>query len=123
MAGKLEAGAFVELRGRPWLVEETIKYVGGNGIRMHHHVVRAMPGGADGMALKEKSGSKTAEVDLAALRKSLKNYLDDFEKGGREFSNPNKPLAFKNLRVIAMIQDDSSKDILQAVQLEVPESK
>jgi len=24
MAGKLEAGAFVELRGRPWLVEETI---------------------------------------------------------------------------------------------------
>ena len=25
MAGKLEAGAFVELRGRPWLVEETIK--------------------------------------------------------------------------------------------------
>jgi hypothetical protein len=28
MAGKLEAGAFVELRGRPWLVEETVK---GNG--------------------------------------------------------------------------------------------
>src|SRR6202521_954579 len=25
MAGKLEAGAFVELRGRPWLVEETVK--------------------------------------------------------------------------------------------------
>ena len=28
MAGKLEAGAFGELRGRPWLVEETVK---GNG--------------------------------------------------------------------------------------------
>jgi hypothetical protein len=25
MAGKLEAAAFVELRGRPWLVEETVK--------------------------------------------------------------------------------------------------
>jgi hypothetical protein len=25
MAGKLKAGAFVELRGRPWLVEETVK--------------------------------------------------------------------------------------------------
>lgn len=25
MAGKLEAGAFVELRGRPWLVEETVE--------------------------------------------------------------------------------------------------
>jgi hypothetical protein len=25
MVGKLEAGAFVELRGRPWLVEEAVK--------------------------------------------------------------------------------------------------
>lgn len=111
------------LKLRIVLVEETIKYVGGNGIRMHHHVVRAMPGGADGLAIKEKSGSKTAEVDLGALRKTLSSYLADYEKNVREFSNPEKPLAFKNLRVIAMLQDDSNKEILQAVQLEVPESK
>jgi hypothetical protein len=82
-----------------------------------------MPGGVDGMAIREKSGSQTAEVDLAELRKKLNAYLDDFEKGGREFSNPDKPLALKNLRVIAMLQDDGNKEILQAVQFEVPEAK
>lgn len=111
------------LKLRLVLVEETIKYVGGNGIRMHHQVVRAMPGGVDGMAIKEKSGSQTAEVDLTELRKKLKAYLEDFEKDGGEFSNPNKPLALKNLRVIAMLQDDGTKEILQAVQFEVPEAK
>jgi hypothetical protein len=90
---------------------------------MHHHVVRAMPGGVDGMALKEKGGTMTAEVNLAELRKKLKDYLEEFEKGGREFPNPDRPLAFKNLRVIAMVQDDGSKEILQAVQMEVPETK
>lgn len=111
------------LKLRLVLVEETIKYVGGNGIRMHHQVVRAMPGGVDGMAIKEKSGSQTAEVDLTELRKKLKAYLEDFEKDGGEFSNPNKPLALKNLCVIAMLQDDGTKEILQAVQFEVPEAK
>jgi hypothetical protein len=53
----------------------------------------------------------------------LKDYLEEFEKGGREFPNPDRPLAFKNLRVIAMVQDDGSKEILQAVQMEVPETK
>src|SRR5262249_34689140 len=33
------------IRLRFLLVEETQRYVGGNGIRFHHHVVRAMPGG------------------------------------------------------------------------------
>ncbi len=111
------------LKLRLVLVEESIKYPGGNGIRFHHHVVRAMPGGADGFAIKEKSASKTAEVDLAALRKSLKEYLENYEKTEREFANPDKPLAFKNLRVIAMLQDDGTKDILHAVQLEVPDTK
>lgn len=105
------------------LVEETVKFVGGNGIRLHHHVVRAMPGGFEGMAIKEKKDSKSAEVDLAELRKKLQTYLADFEAGGREFSNPDKPLAFKNLRVIAILQDDGSKEILHAVQMEVPETR
>jgi hypothetical protein len=111
------------LKLRIVLVEESIKYVGGNGIRFHHHVVRAMPGGADGVLLKEAKSTNSAEVDLAELRKKLKAYLEDLESGGREFPNPEKPLALKNLRVIAFVQDDGNKEILQAVQLEVPEEK
>src|SRR5205807_9525450 len=33
------------------LVEDVVHYAGGNGQRFHHHVVRALPGGARGFAL------------------------------------------------------------------------
>jgi hypothetical protein len=110
------------LKLRLVLVEETIKYAGGNGLRFHHQVVRAFPGGVDGTAIKDKSFSKTVEVNLADLRKSLTGYLDDYSKANDSvFSD--RPLALKHLRIIALVQDDSSKEILQAIQLEVPGSR
>lgn len=105
------------------LVEESIRYVGGNGIRFHHQVVRSMPGGAEGVVVKDKKGSISAEVDLNDVRAKLKKYLADFEANGGTFSNPDRPLALKHLRVIGMLQDDSTREILQALQLEVPEGK
>jgi hypothetical protein len=106
------------LKLRILLVEETIKYVGGNGLRFHHQVVRDFPGGVEGTVVKDKSVSKSVEVDLAALRKKLTGYLDDYSKeNGNIFSD--RPLALKHLRVIALVQSDSSKEILQAIQLEV----
>jgi len=83
---------------------------------------------------KKEAAEKLAE-DMEEIKATLEKqkmnfkslldqaYLEEYEKNVREFSNPEKPLAFKNLRVIAMVQDDSSKEILQAVQLEVPENK
>ena len=107
------------IRLRLLLVEESIRYVGGNGIRFHHHVVRDTPGGVDGVALKESKGTASAEVDLKVLRAKLAKYLDDYAANEGEFSNPDRPLALKNLRVMAIVQDDSTGQILQGLQLHV----
>jgi len=103
------------------LVEETVNYTGGNKLSAHHHVVRALPGGAAGLVLKGKTGKQTALVDLDELRKDLKKYLEDFarEDKDNEFPSKERPLDLKNLRVIAFVQDDRSKEVLQAVQVEV----
>jgi hypothetical protein len=108
-----------ELRLRLILVEETIRYVGGNKLRFHHQVVRDLPGGPDGFALKDKSSKHAASVDLAELRKTLTRYLDDYGANKRPFPSSDRPLDFRNLRVIALVQDDATREILQAAQLEI----
>ncbi|HUR54132.1 MAG TPA: hypothetical protein VMZ71_08370, partial [Gemmataceae bacterium] len=60
------------------VVEESVKYVGGNQIRFHHHVVRAMPGGVEGVAVKDKAFKHTETADVAAIKASLAKYLDDY---------------------------------------------
>ena len=73
------------------LVEESVKYQGRNKMDAHHYVVRDLPGGAKGFALKEKSAKHTASVDLDDLRKKLTSYLDGYAKE-RPFPNKDRPL-------------------------------
>jgi hypothetical protein len=105
------------------LIQEVVRYPGGNGQRLHHHVVRALPGGDDGFVLKEAASKQNATVNLADLKKSLGEYLTDFNKGPRQFLDDENPLTIKHLKVVALIQDDVSREILQAVQMDVPEAK
>jgi hypothetical protein len=107
------------LKLRLLLVEETVKYPGRNGLRFHHQVVRALPGGAGGVAVKGAAFPHKASVDLAAVRQGLVKYLDDYAAKERPFSPPDRPLDLKQLKVIALIQDDTTREILQAVQLDV----
>ena len=107
-----------DLKLRLLLVEDTVKYVGGNKLRFHHHVVRAMPGGAEGVAVKSGAMRHTATADVVAIRKSLVNYLDEFSKD-RPFPYTTRPLDLKDLKVIALVQNDKTREILQAVQIEV----
>jgi hypothetical protein len=107
-------------RLRLLLVEESIRYVGGNDLRFHHQVVRDLPGGAEGFALKKASSKHTAEVNLEELRKRLAGYLDEYAKE-RPFPYSDRPLDLKGLRVIALVQDNDTKEILQGVQVEVEE--
>jgi hypothetical protein len=102
------------------LVEEKVRYPGRNGQRMHHHVVRAFPGGVEGFALKDKSSKQTAKVSLTEVRDALAKYL---EKAGarRPFLDEERPLDLKHLKVVALVQDDESKEIIQAAQADVPE--
>src|SRR5262249_56843305 len=52
------------------------------------------------------------------LRKSLAKYLDDFAKEN-DAQFPERPMGFKNFRVAAFVQNDATKEVLQAVQVAV----
>ncbi len=102
------------------LAEERVRYAGGNGIRYHHHVVRAMPGGAKGVALTKKTHEQTLTVDPEAVRAALAKSLDDFVKEGGSFPRADRPLALRNLKLVALVQNDATKEILHAVQIDLP---
>ncbi|HEY1861127.1 MAG TPA: hypothetical protein VGG61_12270 [Gemmataceae bacterium] len=112
-----------KIRLRLALVEDKVTYKGGNGVPEYHSVVRALPGGAAGLALKEKTGKQEASVDLDDLRKSLKKYLDDYADKEDAFPNKERPLELKNLRVVAFVQNDQTMEVLQAIQVDVNEEK
>ncbi|MBI1917337.1 MAG: DUF1223 domain-containing protein [Planctomycetes bacterium] len=116
-----DTGATVRLR--LVLVEEKIEYKGGNGIGEHHHVVRGFPGGLDGIALKEKTAKQTASVDLGELRTQLKKYLQETYKKLEEELPKDVPMELKKLHVVALVQDDNTREVLHAIQVEVEESK
>jgi hypothetical protein len=102
------------VRLRLVLVESPMRLSEGTGQPYHHAVVRAFPGGVKGTALTKKSGEQAITVNLDDARTKLNDYLDeaDFPKSGR-------PLGFKNLRVVAFIQDDDGNEVYQAVQVDV----
>jgi hypothetical protein len=100
------------------LTEESVRYVGGNRLRFHHHVVRSFPGGAEGTALKDGSGKIDVTVSLADLKRDLEKYLNDFTKSG-SFPNPLPEIKLEKLAVVAFVQDDGDKSILDAVSVPV----
>ena len=107
-----------KMRLRLAVVEESIRYAGGNKLRFHHMVVRTMPGGVDGFKLTSKESEHEATVDLAHLRQVLSDYLDEHE-AINPFPKPDRPLAFKNLKVIAFVQNDENGNILQAAMADL----
>jgi hypothetical protein len=112
------------LRLRLALVEEDIHYAGANGLRFHHNIVRAMPGGGPkGFPLAKKSDRQEIRVDLDDLRKGLNKYLDDITKEKPQFTFPQRPMDFKNLKIIAFVQNDETGEIVQAAQADVRSEK
>ena len=104
------------------LVEDRVKYVGGNGLRFHHHVVRSLLGTGKGVKLADlKDGKYAATQSLKGLRGDLTKYLDDFAAKGRAFASPDRPLDFKGLKVVALVQDDETGEVVQAAQFDAAE--
>jgi hypothetical protein len=114
VAGLDKAGE--QLRLRFALIEEEVRYVGTNGVRLHHHVVRALPGGPNGFAVK--AGKQTASVDMDELRKTWTKYLDSVAKKA-EFPSDARPLDLKKLSLVAFLQDDRTREVWQATQVNV----
>lgn len=110
------------VRLRLALVEDVVHYPARNRQRLHHHVVRAFAGGPKGFALLDNSAKKKTTINLADLKKDLSAYLDKSAKM-QEFPDDKRPLNMRRLKVIAFVQDDGSKAVLQAVQTDVPEAK
>jgi len=102
------------LRLRIVLTEESIRYVGSNRLRFHHHVVRAMPGGAEGAAFEKGASSVQVKLSLEEVRKTLNAYLDSFAEE-QAFPRPRPPIQLQGLSVVAFVQDDDTKQVLQVV--------
>jgi hypothetical protein len=112
------------IRLRFVLVEQTQRYIGPNGIRFHHHVVRAMPGGDKGFPVKEKKIRQAVSVDLVELKKQLTQYVNAVAKKTKaKFPEPDEVLDLKNLRVVAFVQNDKTKEVLQAKEVDVSGGK
>jgi hypothetical protein len=102
------------------LVEERVRFQGGNGLGYHHSVVRAFPGGVKGFAVTKKDLEQTATVDVEKVKEEINKSLDDFAKR-EDASFPIRPMALRNLRVVAFVQNDETGEVLQAAQVDVEE--
>ncbi len=106
------------LRLRLALVEDWVRFHGPNGMQYHHRVVRAMPGGNKGFALKQKESEHKASIDLVELRKKLNKYLDeDYPRDAP------RPMRLRDLHVVAFVQNDDTTEILQAIDVAVRAEK
>ncbi len=102
------------------LAEERVRYPGGNGIRYHHMVVRSMPGGTAGFPLTKATAEQTVTISPAEVRAALQKYLTDFERDQGSFPRTERPLDLRNLKVVAFVQNDMTREVLTAVQADLP---
>ncbi len=113
------------------LAEEMLRYTGENGVRFHPMVVRALGGKDAGGFLVDTSKLASIEetFDVPKIVEGLKAHLDDFETK-RNSANPDSTNKFAfsekkhqidaaNLSVIAFVQDEKTKKVLQAVYVRV----
>jgi hypothetical protein len=114
--------ASANMKLRLALVQESVHYPGGNGQRFHHHVVRAMPGGVKGFELAEATAKQQVKVNLADLKKSLIEHMEKSNES-EPFVDLENPIELKDLKVVAFIQNDKTKSVLQAAAVDVQPAK
>jgi thiol-disulfide isomerase/thioredoxin len=108
------------------LAEGKVRYTGQNGVRFHPMVVRSMAG-ADGTGLAlTPTGAQTLtwDFELEKISLGIKQHLDAYEAGGHRgntFTFTEKKFAInpKDLQVIAFVQNEKTKAILQTIILKV----
>jgi tetratricopeptide (TPR) repeat protein len=103
------------------LAEEKIRYTGENGIRFHPMVVRSVAGPEyGGFAVTSKdSQSFDWSFDVNAVSAEAKKHLDEYEKAGHRgdpftFSEKKDKIDPENLTVVAFVQDEKTKAVLQS---------
>jgi hypothetical protein len=100
------------------LVEESVSYTGRNGLPSHHHVVRAMLGGGEGRALEGGKIQIEETIRLSKVRSTQEGYLKEYPNSPESrgsFPGPLPPVELTKLSVVAFIQDDSDRMVLDAI--------
>lgn len=108
------------------LAEDHLRYMGENGIRFHPMVVRSLAGeNAAGIALSAASpGTVEWNFDLTKISTDIKAHLDKLEIDGFRgeqyaFSEKKDKIDVSNLAVVAFLQDEKSKTVLQSAFIKV----
>ena len=107
------------------LVEELISYSGENGVRFHPMVVRNLAASEKGGFAVERESPAAAEYtfDLEKISADMKAYLDDYEINGRHgkitFSRKPVQMNTGNLSVVAFLQEEGSRKVLQSAYVKV----
>lgn len=101
------------------LAETDVSYMGSNGVRVHNLVVRQLIGGPQGQpfAADTSGASMSQTIDLTSVTSGLNDYLASYEKTRGSFKFKARPTAIDPAKVVvvAFVQDDQTKEILQAV--------
>ena len=107
------------VRLRLAIVEENVPLNAPNGIRKHPMVVRTMLGGPKGISAKQGALKYSLQkMPLAELKARQLGYLRSFEEGKRiKFSK--KPADLKPLFLAAFVQNEMTREVLQAVLVPV----
>lgn len=100
------------------VVEDQIDYDAPNGIRRHEFVVREMLGGAKGVGVKSGKLAYSVEMPLDEIKQHLTEYLQQFETG-RGMTFPAKPLQLQPLSLVVWVQNDATREVLQATVVPV----
>ncbi len=101
-----------EVRLRVVIAEDEIHFLAKNGVRSHEMIVRRMVGGPEGIAAKEGKLTMKEAIPLADLKASLSDYLKKYEES-ENVDFPAKPLELKRLHIVAFVQNDESREVLQ----------
>lgn len=104
------------------LAEKSVDYTGGNGVSKQLFAVRYLVDGAEGSPVDFQKESQSIEktINLDEVENLIKTYLDDPTKdpswrGGKpDWRARPETLNPHNLAIVAWVQDNSTKQILQA---------
>jgi len=118
-----------KLRLQVALVEEMVHYTGENGVRFHPMVVRSIASTEKntlGFPVAPGKGAKVAYTfDITKAVADAKAHLDEMEGGSSQrfgkfqFIERENEINPAHLRVVAFVQDEKTKEILQAASVDL----
>ncbi|RPI88862.1 MAG: hypothetical protein EHM42_04025 [Planctomycetaceae bacterium] len=106
------------VRLRLALAEEKVAMPARNGIRMHHMIVRTLPGGPDGIAPRDGKLSFDGLAEIGKLRERIEAYLEDVEKESEEKFD-RKPIDLRKLVLVGWLQNEETGEIIQSASVPV----